>query len=51
MSVERPVCAERDTKIAALDLLAVAARKSPQAMSTLLENVRTGERRESVVDG
>lgn len=40
MSVERPVCADSATRRAALDVLASAARKSPKAMSTLLDNVR-----------
>lgn len=40
MSVERPVCADPATRRAALHVLASASRKSPKAMSVLLDNVR-----------
>lgn len=40
MRVERPVCADPATRRAALNVLASAARKSPKAMSALLDNVR-----------
>ncbi|CAM9396814.1 unnamed protein product, partial [Scytosiphon promiscuus] len=39
MPVERPVCADPSTRRAALNVLASAARKSPKAMSALLDNV------------
>ncbi|CAN0031666.1 unnamed protein product, partial [Ectocarpus fasciculatus] len=39
MRVERPVCADPATRRAALNVLASAARKSPKAMSALLDNV------------
>lgn len=37
--VERPVCTDPATRRAALNVLAAAARKSPKAMSVLLDNV------------
>ncbi|CAM9926026.1 unnamed protein product, partial [Choristocarpus tenellus] len=39
MPVEGPVCTEPMSRRAALSVLAVAARKSPRAMATLLDNV------------
>ena len=42
MAVERPVCADPATRRAALNVLASAARKSPKAMSVLLDNVSGG---------
>lgn len=40
MSLERPLCTDLSTRRAALSVLAAAARKSPKAMSILLDNVR-----------
>ena len=40
MSLKRPVCTELSTRRAAMNVMASAARKSPKAMSTLVDNVR-----------
>ena len=39
MSLERPVCTELSTRRAAMNVMASAARKSPKAMSKLMDNV------------
>ncbi|CAM9713417.1 unnamed protein product [Ascophyllum nodosum] len=39
MSLKRPVCTELSTRRAAMNVMASAARKSPKAMSTLVDNV------------